>query len=319
MDSVIFYILIYTFSFLGLWIGSGMVVDAVSILARSSKLPVFTVSFFLLGILTSLPEISIGISALVEEDYSIYVGNLLGAIIVIFMCVIPLLGLVHKGVQIPSFLDRKKLVFILLTVLYPFFATLDKKITVGEGVFSLLMYFGLFTLFSFQKVSILSRFFSKITFKNRKQNFVLTKILIGMIILFAAGQSIVDSTMYFAKYLDISPFFISLVIVALGTNIPEIAIIFRSLAAKKTEIALADYLGSASANSLLFGLFAVVSGKTVELPNHFLHRFLFLGIGLLIFFIFARSNKKLSWQECLLLFVAYIIFISYELISVALS
>lgn len=319
MNSIVSYIFLYLLSFIGLWIGSGFVVESISVLAKSWKLPIFTVSFFLLGLLTSLPEIAIGTSAVIEQDNSIYVGNLLGAIIVLFMCVIPLLGLVSNGVTIPKFLDKKRFAFILLTVIYPFFATLDKKITIWEGVFSVLMYIALFTLFSFQHRSLLERIKDKLMFKKKKSKYLLIKIIIGVTILFLSGKSIVDSTVFFADYLQISPFFISLVIVAIGTNIPEIAIVFRSLKSKKTDIAFADYLGSASANSLLFGIFSIASGKTVELPNHFLHRFLFLGIGLLVFFFFAKSNKKLSWLECLLLFIAYLLFIGYELTTVVLS
>jgi cation:H+ antiporter len=130
-------------------------------------------------------------------------------------------------------------------------------------------------------------------------------VVLGVGILVGASQQIINSTFFFAEIFHISPFFISLIVVSLGTNIPEISLIIRSILSAEKDIALADYLGSASTNTLLFAVFSLIYGKTIYLPNHFLQRFAFLGTGLVLFFFFARSKATLSRLESLVLFCFY--------------
>jgi cation:H+ antiporter len=138
------------------------------------------------------------------------------------------------------------------------------------------------------------------------------KIGAGVVLLVLASSQVVQSTLFFGSFFTISPFFISLLIVSLGTNIPELAIIVRSVFEKKSELALADYLGSASANTLLFGLMTLMYGKTVVLPNHFVQRFVFLSLGLILFYIFARSKNTISRRESVLLLLCYLAFVLFE-------
>jgi len=85
--------LIYFLSFLGIWIGSGLVIKSVEKLSRVIRASSFAISFFLLGFFTSISELSVGVSAIIQHDPEIYVGNLLGASIVLFILVIPLLAI----------------------------------------------------------------------------------------------------------------------------------------------------------------------------------------------------------------------------------
>ena len=68
----------YIFSFLLIWFVAGLIVTSVDRLAHKLNLSSFAVSFFLLGILTSVPEISVGINSLIDKKPEIFVGNLIG-------------------------------------------------------------------------------------------------------------------------------------------------------------------------------------------------------------------------------------------------
>lgn len=309
-------ILIYIACFFLVWLGSGLVVTPISDLAKSWKLPRFIISFFLLGLLTTLPEMTISTFALLQGDPAIVAGNLLGGVIVMFLGVIPLLGLVGNGVRIPSQLDKKLLVITLLVVVAPAFLTADQRLNKWEGIFLILMYLSLLVFFSF-KQSFLEKVKKGLVKKKRNTLLLLIKIIVGVGLLIVASHQIVNSTMYFADLLSISPFFVSLIVVALGTNIPELSIVFRSIATGKKDIALADYLGSASANTLLLGIFTVLHGQTILLPNHFFQRFSFLALGLVLFYIFARSKNTLSAKESSVLLLLYIGFIVFELLVIS--
>lgn len=311
-STLIFQITIFIFCFILVWYGSDIVVTAISSLSKSWRLPAFTVSFFILGLLTSLPEITISAVALMNNDPVIIAGNLLGGVIIMFLVVIPLLGLVGNGVKIPTQLDKKLLVSTLIVVVAPAFLTADQKISQWEAAFLILLYLSLLVFFSFRQ-SFFSKVKHSLSRKKTNSHKFLFKIIIGVLILIAASYQIVQSTIYLANYFSISSFFVGLIIIALGTNIPEIAIIFRSVSKNKKSVALADYLGSASSNTLLLGVFTLIYGKTIYLPAHFFQRFMFLALGLILFFIFARSRNHLSRLESLILLSLYFIFVIIEI------
>lgn len=316
VNNLLLQTIIYIVCFFLVWIGAGLVVSPISDLSKSWRLPRFIISFFLLGILTSLPEITISTIAILNNDPVIVAGNLLGGVIVMFLGVIPLLGLVGNGVKMPTQLNKKQLIITLLVVVAPAFLTADQKIGQYEAIFLILLYLSLFVMFSFKQ-----SFFEKIKtgIISRKKNSMrhLFKIVLGVSILIGASNQIVNSTLFFADMFKISPFFVSLIVVALGTNIPEISIVFRSVLSGKKDIALADYLGSASANTLLLGIFTLMHGGTIQLPNHFFQRFSFLAVGLILFFFFARSRNTLSRKESAILLSLYLGFIMFEMLLIA--
>lgn len=308
--------LIYFLCFILVWIGAGLVVSTISELSKTWKLPTFIISFFLLGILTSLPEITISTIAVLENDPVILAGNLLGGVIVLFLGIIPLLGIMGNGVRMPGQLNKYHLMLTLLVIVAPAFLTADQKLERWEAVLLIILYLGLLIMFSFEQ-SLFEKVKTGLSKRRNNSLVIFLKIIVGIVILIGASNQIIDSTIFFAEYLEISTFFVSLIVVAFGTNIPEISIIFRSIVNKKKDIALADYMGSASANTLLLGVFTLVYGETIQLPNHFFQRFSFLFIGLVLFFFFARSKNTLSRKESAVLLTLYVGFILFEIFVIA--
>lgn len=316
LNNISAQILIYAISFILVWISAGLVVGSVNELSKSWKLPGFVVSFFLLGIITSLPEFAIGLISILEDRPVIMAGNLLGGVIVLFLFIIPLLGVIGNGVKIPIQLDKKQLVFTLIVAIAPAFLTADQKIESWEAVFLIVLYLSLFLFFSFQN-SLLEKAKNSLTRRKNKGLKHIFKIIVGVIILILSSNQIVDSTLFFANIMTISPFFVSLIVVSIGTNVPEISIIFRAISTNKKDVALADYLGSASTNTLLFGLLTLIYGQTIFLPNHFLQRFAFLSLGLILFYVFSRSKNILSRKESMFLLLLYLSFVIFEILIIS--
>jgi cation:H+ antiporter len=309
---LIYHFGVYILCFLLLWFGSKLVTGSVTLLAKAWKLPVFTISFFILGLMTSLPEISIGLSALSEHDPAIFAGNLLGGVVVLFFLIIPLLGVLSNGIKIPKTLHRNHIILTLIVVITPSLVTADHRVHMWEAVLMIGLYCTLF-IFLMRKRSLIEKFTSMFVKKKVVYLPLLGKIAVGVLLLFIASHQIVDSTLYFAQLLGVPPFFVSLLLISLGTNIPEFTIIIRSVFDKQNEVALADYLGSASANTLLFGIFTLIYGETISLPGDFLQRCIFVLLGILMFFVFARSRNSLSRFECFVLIGCYFIFLFLEI------
>ncbi|HOY46808.1 MAG TPA: hypothetical protein PKU95_04215, partial [Candidatus Dojkabacteria bacterium] len=86
-------LLIAIFSFLGIYLGSELVVHAVLKISRRLHTSSFLVSFLLLGLISSLTEVSVAFNSYINQELEISVGNLLGAIVVLFFLVVPFLAI----------------------------------------------------------------------------------------------------------------------------------------------------------------------------------------------------------------------------------
>src|SRR3989344_1258867 len=108
-----------------IWIASGLVVRGIARFSQDTQISTFATSFLLLGILTSLTEISVGLNAVLDKKPSIFVGDLIGGSFFILMLIIPLLAIFRGGITLKHKLDLKRLVFFLVLIAAPSFVTLD--------------------------------------------------------------------------------------------------------------------------------------------------------------------------------------------------
>lgn len=311
ISALIPHLITFAFSSLLLWWGTGIVVKAISSLATSLKISAFTISFFILGLFTSLPEMMIGTTAIMRGESELAVGNLLGATLVLFLLVIPLLSLFGGGVKLPRAIHSRQLLYALLTIVTPAILIVDSYLSPWEGVLLIFMYLALFLILS-QKESLLEKIKEKLTSYSNHSKHHLPKIIIGVVVVTLASQLMVNSAEYFAKAFNWSPFLVGLLIVAIGTNLPELSLVIRTVLSHKKNVALADYIGSASANTLLIGIFAIINSG-IHLPNHTLTRLIILLTSLILFYIFIRSRDQLSRKESFVLIILYLAFLILEI------
>lgn len=100
----------------------------------------------------------------------------------------------------------------------------------------------------------------------------------------------VTQTMTYAQVLHIHAFYLSLLVLAIGTNLPELSLAIRAVTSGK-DIAFTDYLGSAAANTLLFGVFTLINDGEVLTVNSFIVTFFFIVFGLVLFYFFHSPGK----------------------------
>ncbi len=308
-----FYNLItFTISFFILWLGSGLIVKNVSKFSHLLKISSFSISFFLLGILTSMPELTVGINSIIDQKPEIFVGNLIGGIVVIFSLVIPLLAVINGQIKLVHDLENKNLILIVIYLLLPLAFISDRIINLIEGIFLIVYYLIIFYLLE-RKQTLLEKL--SVEFTNHQKLFLndILKIILGIILVTISSHLIVKNTLYFSSLFKISPFFVALIIVSFGTNLPELSLIIRSVKEKKETIAFGDYLGSATANVFLLGVLTVVNNKSIIVPNHFHQYSFFIALSIIIFYLFIKSENKLSAKEAIILLLIYVIYLLFEI------
>ena len=304
--------IVYILSFFGVWIGSGLAIKSVEKISHQLKTSSFVLSFLVLGLFTSIGELSIGVSSIIKNDPEVYVGNLIGASIVIFMLIIPLLALVSKSIKITPEFREFNLLASLLVIALPVLSVMDGKITKIDNILALVLFFIL--LINIQNKNKLVDSIKRIDQSKSKIGQELLKIIFGIIVIFTSSHFIVEQTLYFSKILNISPFFISLLVTSLGTNIPELSLIIRSAIMKNNEVAFGNYIGSASFNTFLLGFLGLIYNKDIILNNNYTISLLFLILNLVLFYFFARSKNTVSKKESLILLSTYFLFILTEIL-----
>ncbi len=301
-------ILLYVISFIAIWFGSGLIIQATDTVSSRLRVSKFALSFFVLGMLTSVPEFAVGFTSIAEHNPEIFVGNLLGGIPVIFLLVIPILAVLGKEIRFSNHMDRMDIAFSLFITALPSLFILDKRVTNTEGAFLVGAYGFLFLLIE-SKNGLLTSSKTKI-FNTKSYSLIdLLKLLLGVGIVFVSSRFIVSETIQLSQVLHISPFIISLIILSLGTNLPELSLAIRSVFTGKKDIALGDYLGSAAANTFIFGLLTLVNQGEVITSSRFAVPFLFIATGVILFYYFSSSHRNISRREGIALLLVYGVFL----------
>ena len=305
----------YIFSFVFIWISSGIIVNSVEKLAEKMNLSSFTASFFILGFLTSVPEFSVGINSIIDKKPEIFVGNLIGASLFLFIFIIPLVAILGNGIKVSHELKDKDIVFSLFVVSAPIFLIADNLVTRTEAVFLVLVY-GLLVYFMKQPKGLIEKLKDKLITKKSHIVYNLTLITISFLVIFLSSKYIVNQTITYSEILNIPTFAMSIVLLSIGTNLPELSIAIRAIALKKKDVALGDYIGSATANTIIFGILTLINFKRINLTIYSFKTMAFMLIGLGLFYLFAKSKNTITRKEGLVLFSVYLVFIMLSIFNI---
>ena len=306
------HLIIYALSFIGIWVGSGLAISSVERLSKILRVSSFAVSFIVLGFFTSVSELSVGVNSILENDPEIYVGNLIGASIVIFMLIIPLLAITGNNIKITPEFRGFNLPASLVVIALPVILAMDGRVGRTDSLLAL-------SLFGFLVVAVQTRrgLLEKMRAINSRSSIKvgkeLLRIVFGVAVIFIASRFVVEQTEYFSNILQLSPFVISLLLISIGTNIPELSFLVRSAFMKNNHVAFGDYVGSASFNTFLMGGLTLLYGKPVLLSNSYLVSLLFLVVVLFAFYYFARTKNSISRIEGFALLALYVLFLVVEI------
>lgn len=313
MEALV-HIFFFLFSSAVVWFFAGLLIESVHRIAKRFHRTGFTVAFFILGLLTSISEISVTTSSILEGVPQISVGNLVGASFVILLFLIPFLAVVGRGIQTNHTLSRRNLLLALLTITLPVFCVIDGDVTPREGLLALLTYVTLLFAVRGQKDSIREVELIEKNIKEKTKAWTdLAQVLVGGIFIFIAGHFLVEQAIYFAGLLDVPNSLIGLLLLSIGTNVPEIVIAGRAILKRHKDIAFGDYIGSAATNTLIFGVLSIASGRFRVEASEFVATALLMVVGFTFFFFFTQSKNKISRREALVLLSFYAVFLFIQI------
>ena len=148
-------------------------------------------------------------------------------------------------------------------------------------------------------------------FKKLLRNIVYFVIALGILLL--ASWGVVESARLIAEELYVPLSLIGIILVALGTSLPELVFGVRAVIAKHEGMSLGNLVGSVVVNStFVLGLVAVINPIRIENFNVIYVGGAFMIIAVLLANFFIASRDKISWKEGLILIGFYIAFLVAE-------
>ncbi len=301
-----------------IWFFADVLVNAVGRISRRYCKSGFLTAFFVLGFLTSISELSVAANSVLSSVQGISAGNLVGASFVLLLCIIPLLAVIGKGFRLNEAVSGKVLAMILIAAALPALLMLDGSVTRTEGFLSLLAYGTVaFALYRRrQPINACDPDVETDVFgRMRATAGDVIRILVGAVAVFLAAHFLVTEAAYFAAIVSVPDSLIGLLMLSLGTNVPEIVIAVRAVARGRSDIAFGDYLGSAVMNTFIFGMLASVSGFFAVEASEFVITAALMATGLFLLFLFSTSRNMLSRGEGAFLLLFYVAFVVLQVWS----
>ena len=131
-------------------------------------------------------------------------------------------------------------------------------------------------------------------------------IVAGVIVLFIGGHLTVDGAVNIAETLGLSQLVIGVVIVAIGTSLPELITSIIAIAKKQTDMGVGNIVGSNIYNILLIlGVSSAIVGIPV-VPDVFSNYYIMIAFSLVLFIGFRKYIPRVVGVGLAIAFVVYL-------------
>ncbi len=287
--------------------GATLATRYAGLLAESFTLSRYTIGFIVVAVISILPETFVALTAGLRGESAFGFGMLLGSNVADLTIVIAgIIFLAGRSLKVECRILKSH-------VLYPFFLLLplvlgfDGAFTRSEGA-ALILAGAIFYYLA------LRRGHESIVIKkhhpNRGRN---TLFLLGsMALLLVGAHFVVGAATNLAHMWGISPVLIGMLIVGLGTTMPEFFFSLKALKQNDDALALGDILGTVLADAtIVVGLLALIAPFTF--PKTIIYvAGVFMVASAFILFSFMRSGRAITGKEAFALCIFWLTFVFVE-------
>ncbi len=292
-------------------------------ISKKSKVGVFAVSAIILAVGTSLPELFVGISSALNGTPNISLGVVLGSNIANIALITGLVALILGKINVHGEYLKRDVFIAFVCGLFPLALMADGILGRVDGLILLFVYAAYTASFFKDKFAEISNennretFFYKFFREVNHINFDITKeygkLFFSLAVMLLSSQVIINSSQNIALGVGVPLFVIGLIVLAIGTSLPELAFSLKSIKGGEPKIFFGNLLGSTIANStLIVGLTAVISPITISSFSDYRNAIIAFVIVFITFWIFIRTKHRLDRYEGLILVIIYLIFTIIE-------
>lgn len=284
-----------------------MTIRHVSHVSGTFRLSKYIIGFIVIAVISILPETFISIASALQGIPSFGLGTLFGSNVADLTLVFAIIIFSTKhGIRVGSKVLEDNVWYPLLLLL-PLILGLDGHYSRIDGaaliVAGLLFYVWIFRKNHLENLPDRSS-------EPRVKNILF--LVLGMAGLVIGSHLTVKFGVELAFTLGLSPLLIGMLLVGIGTTMPELLFSLRALKQNNEEIAFGDILGTVISDAtIVVGILALVA------PFEFSKRIVYLTgsfmlIAAFILFALMRSGHRLTKKEGVLLLLFYLTFVVAE-------
>lgn len=277
-------------------------------IAKSLHLSKYLVGFTIVAIISILPETLVSINSALAGAPSLGLAALIGSnvadLTLIFAIVVLFAG---RGLKVEGKIIKNHIIYPLI-LLVPILLGLNGSFSRAEGI--ILIITGCIFYYTALKTNTDDVPPEEILKEERGKSIIL--FLISMALLIAGSHFAVSSTLSLASDLSINPLFIGMLVVGLGTTLPELMIAIDSVREKDDSLAIGDVLGTVLADAtIVVGILATIT--PFSFPIRIIYSTgVFMVIASAILFWCLRTDATLSRKEAVILLALWTTFIITE-------
>lgn len=297
-------------------------------LSKLSGKTAFRLSAVILTLGTSFPELSVSTISAFSSSSRLSLGVVLGSNIANLSLVAGVGAFIAGKVFVRGEFLKRDVLIALLVGGMPVFLLLDGMLSRLDGMVLLLIYLSYASDF-FKKNIALGKAHGRAARESAVAKFLRTlsselngnrtkeyaKLFFGIALLLMSADFIVRISKILAEAANIPLFLVGLIILAIGTSLPELAFAIRSLRQHEPNMFFGNMLGSIITNStLVIGTSALIRPIEVSIKNDYMLAAATFVIMFLAFWYFIRTKHRLDRLEAAALIILYLIFAFLEFI-----
>ena len=311
--------------------GADFFVDGSSSVAKIMHIPSIIIGLTVVAFGTSMPELSVSVSAALHKANELAVGNVVGSNIFNCLMVLGVSAIIVPVVTNQEVLKKEfPFSIVIAIVLFVFMGGYQvQKLTDIDSVFVLTRIAGaillvLFIGFVYSSVRDALKARSahntedEDEIEDTEEHKILTPIRTGLYIIgglagiVIGGDLVVDAASTIGATFGMSENLIGLSIVAIGTSLPELVTSAVAAIKGQSDLALGNVVGSNIFNILLIlGVSAVIT--PIQVTTYAMYDMIILLVVSIVTFIFAKTGGKITRSEGVILVLGYIAFFIYIL------
>lgn len=316
--SLFFWIAVFLVSIFVLLKSSDYFTDAAEKVGIMFGFSPFIVGVLIVALGTSIPEFASAlIVALRGGEVTAFVAeNVVGSNIANMFLVVGIGAVMGGAIFVKRNLIKLDLpILVLATTLFMVLAMWDGDIVWYEALL-LIASFAVYLWYVFTHPEETEGPKEKIKKGKRLDLKVWAVLLVSVVFIYFSAKYTVDSVLTIAELLGIASSVLVMIVVALGTSLPEVSVTISAVKKKDYEVALGNVFGSNIFNAtIIIGVAGLISPLTISQAT--LHVGLpFLGIATILYLISAmdREIKNYEGAMFLLMYLAFVgTLISYSL------
>ena len=291
------------FGLIILCIGGYAIVSGGVSLAKRLKISSMIIGLTVVAYGTSTPELAAAILAALNSHTELILGNIIGSNISNVGMVIGI-SAIFAPLLISKITVRKWIPIMIGVSLLVIAMSYDGEITQIDGVILIVALIG-FTIYTIKTVKTHTAastentdvehvegelFLSRYRIETLPKAFALVGI--GIVLLFLGGHFTVNGAVAVAESFGLSQLVIGVIIVGIGTSLPELITSVIAIARKQTDIGVGNIVGSNIYNILLIlGIAATIVGIPVS-ADAFSNYYIMIAFSLVLFVGFRKYIPK---------------------------